>query len=142
MMARSLPLRIATPEQLLLEEQVIGLRAPAVEGQLGVLAGHAPMIAELTIGELVVRPQSGQVRHFATTGGLLRVERDGVTVLADAAEEAEEIDVERARAALERAQQRLRRRQARPAMDALRAELALARALNRLRIATGPGGRG
>jgi F-type H+-transporting ATPase subunit epsilon len=136
MMARSLPLRIATPEQLLLEEQVLGLRASAVEGQLGVLAGHAPMIAELTIGELVVRPQSGEPRHFATTGGVLRVERDGATVLADAAEEAERIDVERARAALERAQQRLRGPRATPGMDLLRAELALARALNRLRVAT------
>lgn len=128
-------LRITTPEELLLDERVASLRAPAVEGQLGVLVRHAPMIAELTIGELLVTDGSGTPRYFATTGGVLRVERDGVVVLADGAEEADKINLERAQAALERAQDRLRQPRETEGIDFLRVELALARALNRLRVA-------
>jgi len=128
-------LRIATPDELLLDERVTSLRAPAAEGQLGVLARHAPMIAELTMGELLVRDGAGAVRCFATTGGVLRVERDRVVALADAAEEADGIDVERARLALERARTLLQRPRGAESVDLLRAELALARALNRLRVA-------
>ncbi len=141
-MPEAFALRLATPEEVLLEAQVVSLRAPAVEGQLGVLAGHAPMVAELTVGELVVTEQSGSARYFSTTGGALRVERDGAMVMADAAEEADGIDVERARGALERARERLRRPSTAPDVDFLRAELALARALNRLEVAARVGGRG
>jgi F-type H+-transporting ATPase subunit epsilon len=135
-------LRIATPEEVLLDEEVLSLRAPAVEGQLGVLAKHAPMVAELTIGGLTVTDQSGNARYFATTGGVLRVERDAVIVLGDAAEEADKIEIERAHTALARAQRRLRQPPGAPGIDLLRAELALARALNRLRVAERAGASG
>ncbi len=135
MMPEPFRLQIGTPEEFLLDEQVTSLRAPAVEGQLGVLVRHAPMIAELTIGELLVTDHSGAVRHIATTGGVLRVERDGVVVLADAAEEADKIDIARAQAALERAQARLRPGRRTEGIDLIRAEMALVRALNRLRVA-------
>ena len=134
-MPEAFALRIVTPEQSLLDERVLSVRAAAVDGQLGLLVRHAPMLAELVIGELIVRDPVGRARHFAMTGGVLRVERDGVTVLADAAEEAQQIDVERARMALERAQERLHRPTGAPGVDLTRAELALARALNRLKVA-------
>ena len=100
------------------------------------LARHAAMVAELETGEVVVTGAAGTARFFATTGGVLRVERDGVAVLADAAEEADEIDIERATSALERAQERIREPRRTPDLDLLRAQLALARALNRLKVAS------
>jgi len=135
-------LRIATPEEVLLDEEVLSLRAPAVEGQLGVLTKHAPMVAELTIGELTVTDRSGNASYFAITGGVLRVERDEVVVLADTTEEADRIDIGRAHTALARAQRRLRQPPGAPGIDLLRAELALARALNRLRVAERAGASG
>jgi len=107
--------------------------APAEGGYLGILAGHAPLIAEITIGELQVREPAGPVRLFAIASGLLRVTPSRVDVLADTAEAAEEIDRSRAEAALARARQRLENREAGSSFE--RAQAALHRALNRLHVA-------
>ena len=107
--------------------------APAEGGYLGILAGHAPLIAEIAIGELQVREPAGPVRLFAIVGGLLRVTPSRVDVLADTAEAAEEIDRSRAEAALARARQRLENREAGSSFE--RAQAALHRALNRLHVA-------
>ena len=113
--------------------KVTGLVAPGWDGYLGVLAHHAPMLAELAMGELTVVDEGGARLSFAVSGGYLEVGRDGVMALVDAGESAEEIDVGRAYAAEERAQRRLRSRDSK--VDAARAQAALRRALNRLRIA-------
>jgi F-type H+-transporting ATPase subunit epsilon len=118
------------PDHLLFEGRVQGLVAPGVEGRFGVLARHAPMVAELGPGVFAVVDAEGQRRHFALSSGFLEVRRDGVTALADAAEAALEIDPGRARAALERARRRLQSRA--PDVDTARAEAALRRALARL----------
>ncbi|MCX7597813.1 MAG: ATP synthase F1 subunit epsilon, partial [Armatimonadetes bacterium] len=112
-------------------------RAPGTEGSFGVLARHAPMVAELGVGELCVRLADGvQECLMACSGGLLEVKADGqVVVLAQAVELAEEIDVARAEAAAERARQRLAAAGHAPSLDVDRARAALARALNRLRVA-------
>jgi len=126
--------RILTPMGEVLDASAGHLRAPAPDGLFGVMARHAPMVAELAIGAIVVTDPAGGTRHFATTGGVLRVAGGEAVALVDAAEEAAEIDIERARRALERARHRLASRAA-GAVDLSRAELALARALNRLRVA-------
>jgi len=126
-------LTMLTAERELYQGRVESLVAPGAEGYFGVLARHAPMIAELTTGELSVVDEEGSRRFFAVSGGFLEVEWDQVTILADAAEPADEINMLRARQAQERAQRRLRSRD--PNVDLARAEAALRRALNRLRIA-------
>ncbi len=109
------------------------LRVSAWDGQVGVLAGHAPMIELLAIGPTFVAEADGAHRWLATVNGIMHVKRDEVVLLVRAAEEAPEIDVERAQHALQRARERLAVRP--DDLDVSRAELALARALNRLRVA-------
>jgi F-type H+-transporting ATPase subunit epsilon len=130
---REFKLRVLTPMGETLSTDVISLRVNAWDGQLGVLAEHAPMVARLRIGAAVITEPDGEKRWVATVGGLLRVKQDEVVLMVEAAEEAEEIDVERAERALERAQHRLDTRQ--EETDITRAELALARATNRLKVA-------
>jgi F-type H+-transporting ATPase subunit epsilon len=130
---REFKLRVLTPMGETLSTDVVSLRVNAWDGQLGVLAGHAPMVARLRIGAVVITEPDGEKRWVATVGGLLRVKQDEVVLMVEAAEEAEEIDVERAERALERAQHRLETRQ--EETDLTRAELALARATNRLKVA-------
>ena len=117
----------------LYQGRVASLVAPGLEGYFGVLARHAPLVAQLAPGELSVVDEEERRRFFAVSGGFLEVGWDRVTILADAAEGADEIDVARARQAQERARRRLRSREAN--VDLARAEIALRRALNRLRIA-------
>ena len=109
------------------------LRAPGTEGGFGVLAGHHPMLASLRIGEMVFSEQEQDPKSVAISGGFAEVQRDRVTVLAETAEFAQEIDVNRAEAARDRAREMLARRREQQ-VDEARATLALARAVNRLRI--------
>ena len=126
-------LEIVTPEKTVYSGRVESVQAPGTEGGFGVLAGHHPMLASLDVGQIVFREAGEGPKVAATSGGFAQVQRDGVTVLAETAELAGEIDVARAEAARDRARERLaRRREA--AVDAVRAEMALARALNRLRV--------
>lgn len=126
-------LKVMAPDHAVLDGQAQGLIAPGVKGYLGVLARHAPMVTELGSGVLTVIDADSQRRHFAVSSGFLEVRQDGVTVLADAAEAAAEIDVQRARAAEERA--RHRRQEPAREVDVARAEAALRRALARLEVA-------
>jgi len=134
-MAETYPLIIATPHARLFDGPVSAVRVRAVDCQLGVMAGHAPMVTELAIGEVVLTDASGERTSFATSGGVLRVEEDGVVVISEACEQACDIDVQRARQAIERARARLRAGVVGRDTDVARAELALGRALNRLQVA-------
>ncbi|MSQ41558.1 MAG: ATP synthase F1 subunit epsilon [Dehalococcoidia bacterium] len=136
-----LALSVVTQERTVLERRdVLRLIVPTTEGQITVLPSHAPLMASLAIGELVV-VVPGQQIPLAIHGGFIQVARDEVTVLADAAEHVEEIDEQRAEAARERAQRRLAGPRAGPeAVDLLRAQLALQRALVRLRVRRRRGG--
>jgi len=135
MMADTFPLIFATRLTRLHDDRAQSLRVLAADGQLGVLAGHAPMLAELAVGEIVITLGSGEKRYFAATEGLLRVQSDGVVVIVEAAEPAAQIDIERAQKALDRARHRLSLQQSRQGVDVIRAELALTRAINRLKVA-------
>ncbi|NOZ55237.1 MAG: F0F1 ATP synthase subunit epsilon [Calditrichaeota bacterium] len=123
---------IVTPEGKVYSETVESVIAPGVDGYFGVLAGHTPFMTALKIGEIRVRTH-GETVLFATTGGFVEVLPHRMTLLAETAEEASRIDVSRALAAKERAEKRLKSRS--PDVDVERARLALARALNRLRVA-------
>ena len=126
-------LDIVTPEKALYSGSVERLQAPGSEGSFGVLAGHAPMVASLAVGALRFVEESGAIRRLAISGGFVEVQRDRVNVLAETAEMAEEIDVERALAARDRARERFEDKG--EEMDRARAQAALARALNRLKVA-------
>lgn len=105
-MAEGFQLEVATPERLIVEERVTMAQVPARNGYIGVLAGHAPLVAELQSGVLSYVTED-TTRYLAIHGGFVEVLGDRVRVLADLGERAEEIDVSRAQAALERAQKAL-----------------------------------
>ncbi len=125
-------LDIVTAERVVYAAEVDEVVAPGVEGQLGVLPRHAPLMTILQAGELVVK-KGGQEEILAISGGFLEVRPDHVIILADQAERAEEIDAARAEEAKKRAQERLKQRG--EGTDAIRAEAALRRALVRLQVA-------
>lgn len=137
-MAKTFQIQITTPERVVYDREAISLIAPAYDGYLGVKANHAPLAAELKVGHLVVTRPNGQKDFLAVSGGLLVVSGNVVTILADAAELAEEIDLARAQAAEARARERLRRSRHSgegEEVDEDRARAALLRAANRLAIA-------
>jgi F-type H+-transporting ATPase subunit epsilon len=129
----SLKLDIVTAERVVYSEDVDIVIAPGMEGQLGILPHHAPLMTILQAGELVARREGGE-DSLAISGGFMEVRPDRVIVLADAAERAEEIDITRAEAARKRAEERLRDRKA-EGLDETRAEAALRRAVARLSVA-------
>lgn len=128
-----LTLEVVTAERLVLDDSGIDIViAPAIQGEVAILPEHAPMITPLNPGELRVRKGTEETAYFVA-GGFLEVLHDKVTILADAAEHAEEIDVARAEEARRRAQEALARRHEQP--DVAAAEAALRRSLLRLRVA-------
>lgn len=127
-----LRLNIMTPEHRLYCEDVDMVIAPGMEGQLGILPHHAPLIAALTRG--VVRVRCGaKEESFAISSGFMEVQHNQVTVLANTAERAEGIDPERAGAARRRAEERLRAR-TESDVDFARAEAALCREIPRIKV--------
>jgi|SRR5215470_5668275 len=135
-MPDAIQLVIVTPERQLLRESVVEVTLPGAEGELGVLPGHAPLITELGIGELRYRTVGGTLSDpIAVIRGFAEVLQDRVTVLAETAERPEEIDLERAKAALERAEKRIAAGPGTQDMDWDRATAALQRALVRIKVA-------
>lgn len=124
-------LDVVTAEQMVYSDEVDMVIAPGVEGQLGILPHHAPLMTILEPGELWIRKGGGEV-YLAISGGFLEVRPDRVIVLADAAERSEEIDQARAEEAMQRAQQQIRERP--PDVDLARSEAALRRAFIRLDV--------
>lgn len=129
----TIKLDIVTAERSIYSDNVDMVVATGVEGELGILPHHAPLMTILKPGELKIK-KGGEEILMAVSGGFLEVRPDHVIVLADAAERAEEIDVLRAQAAREKAREALARRKA-PGFDETQAEVALLRAIARLRVA-------
>jgi F-type H+-transporting ATPase subunit epsilon len=127
---------IVTPEKLVVRDVAEEMQIPGKNGYLGILPGHAPLITELAVGEISYRNQ-GYTRRLAVAWGFAEVLPDKVTVLAETAERADEIDVRRAEGAKQRAEQRLK--SADPNTDFNRAEEALQRADCRLQVASKSG---
>jgi len=130
----TLKCEIITAERVVFTDELNMVLAPGVEGQLGILPHHAPLMTALTVGELIVRKEGQEDQAMAIGGGFMEVLPDRVTILADSAERAEEIDVERAEAARRRAEEQLRHRRENQ-VDFARAEAALRRAVVRLKVA-------
>jgi len=122
-----------TPDRLVVREQVDEVQIPGSEGYFGVLPGHTPLLASLTVGELWYR--KGQEKtYLSIAGGFAEVLPDRVTLLATLAERAEEIDVARAEAAKQRAEQRLS--QPKTDIDYERARLSLQKSIIRLQVSS------
>ena len=107
-MADTILLEIVTPEKLVLSAEVDEVTAPGSEGEFGVLPGHTPFLTTLKVGELTYR-KGKEVYHLAISWGYAEVTPRKVTILAETAEAAAEIDVERAKAAKERAEEKLKK---------------------------------
>jgi F-type H+-transporting ATPase subunit epsilon len=129
----SIKLEIVTAERVVYTEDVDIVLAPGVEGQLGILPHHAPLMTILQSGEILAR-RGTEEDIMAISGGFLEVRPDRVIILADSAERAEEIDEARAQAAKERAEQRLKERGVTPDLDEARVEASLRRAMARLSV--------
>jgi len=125
-------LTVVTPQRRVYQESVNMVIARTVEGDMGVLAGHAPLVAPLAIGVLTIKHPNGE-RRAAVNGGFIEVTPDQVIILTEAAEMAEEIDISRAEEAKARASARLEKKQS--DIDHARAQAALQRAIIRLRVA-------
>lgn len=128
-----LTLEIVTPERGIISERVDEIQVPGAEGAFGILPGHTPLLATLQVGELWYR-RGEETSYVAVSFGFAEVQPDRVSILAQMAEEAEDIDVTRAEAAELRARGRLDA----PVvdMDVERARLALLKSLTRIRVAS------
>ena len=133
MYERTFHLHIVTPDRVVFQGDATSISAPGVIGGFQVLASHAPLLSAIEIGRLKVKDPSGTDTMYACGSGFVEVLQNEVSVVVESAERSDQIDVARAKAARERALQRLRSRDA--AIDTARAKMALVRAQNRLRLA-------
>lgn len=131
-MVATFRLEIVTAERMVFSDDVTALIAWGVEGQLGILPHHAPLMTMLQPGDLMIR-KDREEEYLAISGGFLEVRPDKVIILADACEQADEIDVARAEDAKKRAQETMKA--APMTVDAASAEAALRRSLARLKVA-------
>lgn len=129
---KAFTVNVVTPDGPVYDSEVEMIIAKAKSGELGIMAGHIPLVAPLEIGAVRLK-NGGNTELVAVSGGLLEVRPEKVTILAQAAEKADQIDVERALAAKERAERRLNEAK-QDTIDFKRAELALKRALNRISV--------
>jgi len=132
-MAEKLQLEVVTPDRLVLSESVDIVMAIGSLGEFGILPNHVPFLTPLMAGELRYR-KDNKLDYMVVTGGFVEVSQNKVTVLAEAAESAREIDLDRAKRAKERAEKRMALAKS-EAVDYIRAEAALRRALLRLKVA-------
>lgn len=133
-MAETLKLEMVTPYQKVLTENVDELTAPGYLGELGILPGHTPLLTTLRVGEFSYK-KGAQIYHVALNWGYLEVENDTVTVLVETAEPSDEIDLARAKAALGRAEEALKKLPEDDKQHAIM-EAALQRALIRIQVAS------
>ena len=133
-MADTFQLEIVTPEKKVVETRAEEVQIPGKNGYLGILAGHAPLITELAVGEITYREGGGE-QKLAVAWGFAEVLPDKVTILAESAERPNEIDLDRARKAKQRAEERLT--SGNTEVDVDRALDALQRAEARIEVASG-----
>ena len=131
-MAQLIRLEVVTPEKFVVSEDTEIVMAPGSLGQFGVLPNHTPFLTSLKVGSIIYRDGKGKPHVVFVSGGFAEVLPDRVTVLAESAERRRDIDIDRARAALERAQKRLAAAKT-ESINFDRAQAALYRALERIR---------
>lgn len=125
-------LEIVTPERKVYAQDVNMIIAKGAEGELGILPNHIPLVTPLRIAPVTVKKNGSRDEYIAVGGGFMEVRKDKVVILAESAELPEQIDIDRAKSAKERAEQRLAAKKS--DTDLRRAELALQKALNRLDV--------
>lgn len=133
MLPQAIELQVVTPEQLLVHEEVHEAQIPGLGGYLGILPGHAPLLSELQMGELSYR-KGNHWSYLTVFRGFVEVLPERIIVLAEVGERGEEIDVERAQRARQRAEERLKH-PSDPDVDWNRAQVALQRAMIRIQVA-------
>jgi F-type H+-transporting ATPase subunit epsilon len=131
-MAESFALKIVTPERLVVETTAEELQIPGKKGYLGILPGHAPLITELAVGEITYR-SGAKAESVAVAWGFAEVLPDKVTILAETAEKAGDIDLDRAQRSRQRAEERLTKGGSE--IDYERCQIALQRAETRIHVA-------
>jgi len=136
-MAENITLEIVTPAKVVVSEEAQIVASPGSLGEFGVLAGHTPFLTNLKTGVIRYTDAKGTERYVFVNGGFAEALPDKVTILAESAERKRDIDLERAKAALERAQRRLEEDHSREDIDFVRARAALERALVRIKLAGG-----
>jgi F-type H+-transporting ATPase subunit epsilon len=136
-MAGPIQIEIVTPEKIVVQDEAQIVMAPGVMGEFGVLIGHTPFLTALKTGPVHYTDAQGAEHFVFVSGGFAEALPNKVTILAESAERRRDIDVERARAALERAQNRVAEMRAKEEVDFARAQAALQRAIVRLKIAEG-----
>jgi len=134
-MANSINLEVVTPDQAVVSDEVQMVVAPGTYGEFGVLPGHTSFLTTLKTGMLRYKDTGGSERLIFINGGFAEVLPDKVTVLAESAERRRDIDMERARAAMKRAEERLAEASRKEDLDFRRAQIALERAVARIRVA-------
>ncbi len=133
MSEKSFHLEIITPRKIVFNGSVISLSVPGTAGGFQVLHSHTPLLSSLNIGEVrIIGIDNSEIR-YAISSGFVEVKNNNVILLAESAEKAEEIDVERAKSASDRATKRIAEKK--PETDFKRAQLALYKAMNRLKVA-------
>ena len=133
-MAENIRLEVVTPEKAIVSEEAQIVMAPGELGEFGVLAGHTPFMTSLKLGSVRYDDANGNERFVFVSGGFAEALPDRVTILADSAERRKDIDIERAKAAQQRAEERLAKEQD-IEIDYVRARAALLRAIHRIRLA-------
>jgi len=133
-MAGNIRLEVVTPEKYVVDEEVQIVVAPGSLGEFGVLIGHTPFLTTLKTGVMHYTDASGAQRYVFVSGGFAEALPDKVTVLAESAERRKDIDVNRAKAAMERAQERLAQQGKTEDIDFNRAKAALERSLHRIKL--------
>jgi F-type H+-transporting ATPase subunit epsilon len=133
-MAGNIMLEVVTPDKSVVSDVAQIVVAPGEYGEFGVLIGHTSFLTTLKIGMLRYKDQGGAERVVFVNGGFAEVLRDKVTILAESADRRRDIDVDRARAALKRAEERLAEVSRREDFNFRRAQIALQRAVTRIKI--------
>ena len=131
MLPKKLNVEILTPNKQVYSEEASSVRLPGSEGYFGILPGHTPLLATLTIGEIKVE-NDGKTDYFAASGGVVEVLAGSISILVETSELAADIDKKRAATSKERAEKKIK--EGRKQWDIKRAEVALARAINRMRV--------
>jgi len=134
-MAETIKLEVVTPEKFVVSEEAQIVMSPGSLGEFGVLIGHTPFLTTLKIGTIRYKDAGGAERYVFVNSGFAEALPDKVTVLAESAERRKDIDVERAKAAMERAEKRLAEDRSKEDIDFNRANVALARAIARVKLA-------
>jgi|SRR5699024_826657 len=136
-MKRNMTVNVVTPNGVVYDQKARFVIAKTINGELGILANHAPIIAPLIIDEVRITGTASdeQVNYIAVNGGVMEVRDNVVTIIADSAEKARDIDISRAQRAKQRAQEKIAAAKKQSDIDAQRrAEVALHRALNRINV--------